>query len=200
MKTLSRPQILWMVQTAILTAIIVVMAFTPLGYLKVGTLSITLIPLPVVIGAVIVGPLCGTVLGLVFGITSFMQCFGLDAFGALLLGINPLYTAIVCIVPRVLMGLLAGLIFKALRKVSVLSRFWSFLIASFSGAALNTIFFLGALVLFFVNSSVGPTILSILGITLLVNATIEAGILMVAGTAITKAIGYTMRKRPADPS
>jgi uncharacterized membrane protein len=198
MKTLSRPQILWMVQTAILTAIIFVMAFTPLGYLKVGTLSITLIPLPVVIGAVIVGPLCGAVLGLVFGITSFMQCFGADPFGVILLGINPFFTAIVTIAPRLLMGLLVGLIFKGLNKIKILNRFWSFLIASFSGAALNTIFFLGALVLFFVNTSVGPTILAILGVTLLVNATIEAGILMVAGTAITKAIGFAMRKRPTN--
>ena len=80
---------LWMVQTAILAAILILMAFTPLGYLKVGTISITFLTLPVVIGAILLGPLSGAILGGVFGLTSFAQCFGMDVFGTTLMGINP---------------------------------------------------------------------------------------------------------------
>lgn len=57
-----------MVRTALLTAIILVMAFTPLEYFKTGGLSITLLPVPVIIGAIVMGPTTGTVLGLAYGI------------------------------------------------------------------------------------------------------------------------------------
>ena len=46
----------------------------------------------VVIGAIILGPTAGAILGGVFGITSFIQCFGISAFGTLLFGINPVLT------------------------------------------------------------------------------------------------------------
>ena len=60
-----------MVQIAMLTAIILILAFTPLGYIRTGGLEITLIVIPVAVGAVILGPVGGMILGAVFGITSF---------------------------------------------------------------------------------------------------------------------------------
>ena len=93
-----------MVQMAVLIAIIVLMAFTPIGYIRTAGLSISIITIPVVIGAMIVGPKCGLVLGTVFGLTSFYQCFGMDPFGAMLLSINPFFTFIVCVPTRALMG------------------------------------------------------------------------------------------------
>ena len=77
---------------AMLAAVIVLMAFTPIGYLKVGAVSITFIMIPVVIGAVVTGPRGGALLGAVFGITSFIQCFGLDTFGTAMMSINPVFT------------------------------------------------------------------------------------------------------------
>ena len=65
-----------LVEMALLVAIILILAFTPLGYIKTLGLEITLIVVPVTIGAIILGPLGGAVLGAVFGITSFIQCFG----------------------------------------------------------------------------------------------------------------------------
>ena len=64
-------KIVEMAQMAVLTAIILIMAFTPLGYLRTAGLEISLITIPVVIGAMITGPAAGAVLGGVFGITSF---------------------------------------------------------------------------------------------------------------------------------
>ena len=89
--------------------IIFVMAFTPLGYFQTMGLSITFLTVPVAVGAIILGPKGGAICGLAFGITSFMQCFGMGAFGTMLFSINPLGTAFVCIVPRLLEGLLCGL-------------------------------------------------------------------------------------------
>ena len=88
------------VELALLVAIIIVLAFTPLGYIKTLGLEITLIVVPVTVGAITLGPAAGAVLGLVFGLTSFIQCFGMSAFGAALFQINPFTTCIVCIVPR----------------------------------------------------------------------------------------------------
>ena len=63
-----------LVELALLTAIIAVMTFTPIGYLKLGPLELTLIVVPVIIGAVTLGPAAGAFLGLVFGASSFIQC------------------------------------------------------------------------------------------------------------------------------
>lgn len=71
-----------LVQMAILIAVMLILAFTPLGYLKVGAIEITFMTIPVVVGAIILGPTAGAVLGGVFGLTSFIQCFGMSAFGA----------------------------------------------------------------------------------------------------------------------
>ena len=141
-------------QMALLTAIILLMAFTPLGYLRTGVVEITFIMIPVVVGAILMGPCAGAILGGVFGLTSFIQCFGMSALGAMLLQVNWFFTFVVCFVPRVLMGWLAGLIFKALYKVDK-TRLVSFAVASLSGAVLNTIFFVGSLGLLFYNTVLG---------------------------------------------
>ena len=117
-------------QMALLTAIILLMAFTPLGYLRTGVVEITFIMIPVVVGAILMGPGAGAILGGVFGLTSFIQCFGMSALGAMLLQVNWFFTFVVCFVPRVLTGWLAGLIFKALYKVDK-TRLVSFAVAQY---------------------------------------------------------------------
>ena len=59
--------------TAVLAALVLLMSFTPLGYLKVGFVSITFLTIPVAIGAMVVGPGAGLFLGTLFGITSLIQ-------------------------------------------------------------------------------------------------------------------------------
>lgn len=133
----SHERTLLLVQNAILSAIIILMAFTPLGYLRVGPVSITFLIIPVVIGAIVNGPVSGAILGGVFGATSFAQCFGLDPFGTALLAINPILTFIMTMVPRIVMGLVVGLIFQMLHKRNMKSIL-PFAVASLSGALLNT--------------------------------------------------------------
>ena len=140
-----------MAQMAILIAIVLIMAFTPLGYLKTVGLEISLITIPVAIGALVIGPGAGAILGCVFGLTSFYQCFGMSAFGAMLLSINPLYTFLVCVPTRIMEGYLAGLIFKALIKVDKTKTICYF-VGSLLTAVFNTVFFVGVLFLFFWNT------------------------------------------------
>ena len=149
----SRQKLVRLVLTALLTALIIVMAFTPLGYLKAGAIEITFITIPVIIGAVLLGPVGGLFLGAVFGITSFIQCFGMSTFGVALFSVSPLRTAIVCIVPRVLMGWLTAVIFKAISSKDKTS-FVQYLVASIVGPLLNTILFTGTLLLLFNNAPI----------------------------------------------
>ena len=137
-----------MVQLAILVAIILIFAYTPLGYLKVGAIEITFMVLPVAIGAIMLGPLCGAILGALFGLTSFIQCFGASAFGVLILQVNPIAAFITCMVPRILCGWLSGLIFQAFKKTGTLKTA-SYFIASACTALFNTIFFIGCIIIFF---------------------------------------------------
>ncbi len=148
MATRTRLNTLLLTQYAILSTIIVILAFTPLGYLKFGVVEITFIIIPVAVGAIKLGVGAGAFLGAVFGITSFIQCFGLSPFGAMLLSINPVYTFILCMIPRVAAGAIAALIFKALHKIDK-TKLVSFAVGSLSVAAVNTIFFMVGLMLMF---------------------------------------------------
>ena len=66
---------------------------------------------PVIVGAIVMGPASGAILGGVFGCISFWECFGRSQFGAMLLGINPIYTFLVCVPTRILAGWLCGVAF-----------------------------------------------------------------------------------------
>lgn len=148
-KRARKRKVLILTQNAILTALIVLMAFTPIGYLQLGVVKMTFIMVPVAVGAITLGEKSGAFLGLVFGITSFMQCFGLDLFGTTLFGINPVYTFIMCIVPRVLMGYLCGVVYKLIARKK---KKFALVFASFLAPVLNTTFFMSLLLLFFGKS------------------------------------------------
>ncbi len=150
-KASKKSNVLMLTVMAMLTAIIFLFGLTPIGYLKIGVIEITFLQIPVIIGALLYGWKAGVLLGGMFGLTSFIQCFGMSPFGSVLFGINPLLTAVVCIVPRVLMGFFVGLISTPLIKADK-TKTYSFLIPSLAGALLNTLFFMTALILCFWNT------------------------------------------------
>lgn len=186
----------YLVEMALLVAIILLMAFTPIGYIKTAGLEITLIVVPVAVGAVTLGPTAGAILGGVFGVTSFIQCFGMSQFGALLLGINPFFTFLVCVPTRILMGWLTGFIYYGLRKTALPSTA-SVTIASLCCPLLNTTFFMGSLVTLFAGTmresfgmgKVLPFIYTFVG----VNGVVEAIVCFVVGTAISMALKKALR-------
>jgi len=138
----------------LMIALLLIMAYTPLGYLNVGPLAITFNVIPVAIAAITCGPVGGAVVGAVFGLTSFGQCIGIggvSAMGATLFAINPFLAFVQRFIPRLLDGFLLGFIFEYLykytKKVSVAS-----FVTGFFSAFLNTLFFMTALLVLF-----GPT-------------------------------------------
>lgn len=194
----NKVNIRYLTTLSVLVAIEIIFAFTPLGYLKVGVIELTFMTLPVIVGAAALGPAAGAVLGAVFGITSFAQCFGMSAFGAALLAINPAFTFIVCLVPRVLTGWLGGLVFKAVAKFDK-TKLLSYLASSVATPLLNTVLFTGTLMLLFRTNgefiakmtewaipvdAIGAFVVAFVGM----NGLIEAGVCAVVGTIITKAL------------
>ncbi len=152
---MNRTKILYMTQIAIFIAIEFILSFTPLGYVNVPGLSITFLMVPVALASMLLGPAAGSVLGLTFGLTSFAQCFGASAFGAALLAINPFYTFLLCVVPRVLAGFLPGLTFKLSAdglQIKELPYSWYIYTALFA-SLLNTVLFTGGLLVLFWNTS-----------------------------------------------
>lgn len=139
-----------MTELALMSAIIIIMACTPLGYFRTPALSITLLTIPVAVGAIILGPAGGAFCGGVFGLTSFIQSFTSGTLTTMLLQINPFATFITCVIARILEGLFCGLIFQAAKKAGLKKS--SYCIASLSCPLLNTFFFMGSLVLFFYNT------------------------------------------------
>lgn len=133
---------------AIFIAIIVIMTFTSIGYIKVGIIEITLLTIPVAVGGLLLGKSGGLLLGAVFGLTSFMQCFGMSPFGAELLGINPILTFLVCMLPRLAVGFFGAWIFEALSKTKLHANI-SALISFLCSSLINTIGFVGLLIVFF---------------------------------------------------
>ena len=186
----------YLVEMALLVAIILIMAFTPIGYIRTAGLEITLIVVPVAVGAVTLGPAAGAILGGVFGITSFLQCFGMSPFGAALLGINGFLTFLVCVPTRILMGWLTGLIYKGLRKTKLPSGA-SVTISNLCCPLLNTTFFMGTLVTLFAGTmreqfgmtKVIPFIAAFVG----VNGVVEAIVCFVIGTAVSMALKKALR-------
>ncbi len=134
-----------MVELAILTAIIVVLQLTgtAIKFTALGT-SISLVLIPIVLGAVLLGPAAGAWLGGVFGcITYLMGVFGMDAFTAILFQAHPLLTALVCFGKGILAGFCAGIVYRLFSaKNATVALFLSSAVAP----VVNTgLFILGAL-------------------------------------------------------
>lgn len=67
----------------LMVGILLLMAYTPLGYLNIGPLAISFNVIPVAICAVVLGPTGGAIAGAIFGITSFLQCIGVGGTSAM---------------------------------------------------------------------------------------------------------------------
>ena len=137
----------------LMTALLILFSFTPIGTIPIGPLSITLNVIPIAMAAIALGPVGGLAMGCVFGLLSFLQCIGVgvpSGMGAILFSIDPILAFLQRFVPRALDGVLVGLIFRALeRKPGPRPACF---IAGFCSAFLNTAFFMSALVLLFGNT------------------------------------------------
>ncbi|MBR3970333.1 MAG: ECF transporter S component [Ruminococcus sp.] len=179
----------------LLTALVVVLTYFNIP-IPIVALSLSMAMIPVAIAAIALGPIGGAVIGAVWGVCSFLQCFGilgLSGMGAFTVEISPVLTFLQRFVPRVLEGFCAGWIFRIMSKLThpKISCF----ITGFSTALMNTIFFMGALVILFGNNqefvdkymgNQSPIAWIVTSIT--VNAVPE----MIASTIVAGAVGFAL--------
>ncbi len=117
-----------LVLTALFTAIIIIMAFTPLGYIPLVVINATIIHIPVILGALFLGPKKGAFLGFVFGFTSFInntfKAVTPSAFvfspvlAANVVGFSGIFKSLyICFVPRILVGVVPYFVYLGMRKL-----------------------------------------------------------------------------------
>lgn len=113
--------------TSLFVAIILLMAFTPIGYLQLGLIKATLITIPVILGSIILGPKIGGFLGAIFGFTSLIS----NTFMPVLLSFafspfipvpgtesGSILALVVCFLPRILVGIVPYYVFTFLQKIT----------------------------------------------------------------------------------
>ena len=145
-----------MVCVALMAAIVIVLANTPLGMIQLPVIKATTVHIPVILGAVLLGPLAGGILGGVFGICSlisntmaptllsfafspFMSTTGLPGV------LKALWISVGC---RILIGVVSGWLWKLFEKVH-LNQTIALPITGFVGAMVNTVTVMGSIYLLF---------------------------------------------------
>lgn len=182
----------------LMIAVLVLMSYTPLGYLNIGPLAITFNMIPVAIAAIACGPLGGAVLGAVFGLTSFGQCIGIggvSAMGTTLFSISPVLAFIQRFVPRFLDGWLLGYLFRWLRKATKNTTLAGY-ITGFLSAFLNTVFFMVALVVLFGNTDYVKNLIGGRNIIVFICAFVGVNAIceMISATILTGVISVALKK------
>ena len=152
----KKTNIRWMVSVALMAAIVVVLANTPLGMIQLPVIKATTVHIPVIIGAILLGPKAGAILGFVFGVCSlisntmapsllsfafspFMSTTGIP--GAL----KAIWISVGC---RVLIGLAAGWLWMLFKKIRW-NQIISLAITGFVGSMVNTVTVMGSIYLLF---------------------------------------------------
>lgn len=155
MKT-SKKDTRWMVSVALMGAIIIVLANTPLGMIQLPIIKATTVHIPVIIGAILLGPSAGAILGAVFGICSLISntmaptllSFAFSPFMSttgILGAIKAIWVSVGC---RILIGVAAGWLWKLLEKVKV-NQVIALPIVGFVGSMVNTIAVMGSIYVLF---------------------------------------------------
>lgn len=191
----------YLAQLALLIAIEIVMKLVGLGSVPVGPLYMSFLTLPIAIGAILMGPTAGGILGGVFGIVSFKDAItGASVMTGTFFQFAPVKTFVLCVIMRILMGICVGLIFKALDK-SLKGNTTSYVIGSLSAPILNTLFFMGFIVLAFYKTDYIQNLVANLGVhnplsfviaLVGVQGLTEAVVCCILGTIITKALAKAL--------
>lgn len=146
----------WMVSVALMAAIVIVLANTPLGMIQLPIIKATTVHIPVILGAILLGPGAGAILGAVFGICSLVSntmaptllSFAFSPFlsttgipGAL----KAIWISVGC---RILIGVVAGWLWVLFTKIK-LNQFIALSIVGFIGSMVNTVTVMGSIYFLF---------------------------------------------------
>lgn len=141
---------------ALLTAMILMLSVTPLGYVPLGFMYATTIHIPVILGGILLGPGAGAVLGGVFGLTSLLRAtftpnatsFVFSPFYSLGEFHGSVWSLVVCFVPRILIGVVAYYVYVLIKKLCHRDA-PALAAAGFAGSMTNTLLVMNLIYLLF---------------------------------------------------
>ena len=146
----------WMVSVALMSAIVIVLANTPLGMIQLPIVKATTVHIPVIIGAILLGPLAGGILGFVFGACSLVSntvaptllSFAFSPFLSTT-GIPGILKAVwVSVGCRILIGVAAGWLWILLKRLKM-NQLVGLAITGFVGSMVNTVAVMGSIYILF---------------------------------------------------
>ena len=126
----------------------IVTVLQSLSYLiKIGPFNLSLVLIPIVLGAVIYGPKFGAILGGVFGaVTVIGSITGIDSGGYILFNSSPVLTILLCLIKGTAAGYVAGIVGN---YAKIKNRYLSTVLAAVCAPVVNTGIFIAAMYLFF---------------------------------------------------
>ncbi len=211
----NRGKILRMAQFSILLAIEALFCFTPLGSLPaIGPIVATLAMIPVIITALLLGTKAGTMMGAFAGLFSFLVwTFMTPPLSAPIAFVfTPFYSTgefqgnfgsiLICFVPRILVGTIAGAVYAAMAKALPKKDILSMGIASALGSLTNTVGVMFGIWLFFgtqFSSVAGKAMLAVVGSTVLFSGLPEALLAVILCTAVCKPLKVFLEKQAHKP-
>lgn len=150
---------------SLFTAIIILLAFTPIGIIDLPIMKITILHIPVIIASLLLGPKKGAFLGLIFGISSLIKntlapnlsSFVFTPFVPLP-GTNygSFLSLIVCFVPRILTGIVPWFVYNFLQKIvsknTTTSKSIKIAVSAIAGSFTNTLLVMGLIGILFAKS------------------------------------------------
>lgn len=148
----------WLASVALMMAVVILLANTPLGMIQLPVIKATTVHIPVILGAILLGPLAGCILGATFGVCSLISntmaptllSFAFSPFLSMT-GITGALKAVwVSVGCRILIGLVAGWLWILLKKVK-LNLVIALPITGFVGSLTNTVFVMGSIYKLFIN-------------------------------------------------
>ena len=204
MATSTSKKVLKLAQLAILIALIFVMQYVGTlvsAPLAASGIELSFVLIPIVVGAFLLGPIEGAVLGLVFGImTVVLTVMAPGGMTYILMESNPVMYVIVAIFKAVTAGLGSGLIYKGLDKLFKGKLVYlRTLLASASAPIINTGIFLLGMVLFFSKTisekwAGGQNVFLFIAGLIWINFVIELGINIILTPAIIRIVEVVKKK------
>lgn len=102
-----------LVKVGLLSAITMVMGTTGVGFIPIQPFKLTIMHIPVIIGAILEGPIAGALIGMMFGLFSIYQNLmvpGITSFA--------FYNPLVSVLPRILIGVISYYVYKLFSRFS----------------------------------------------------------------------------------
>lgn len=193
----------WMVSVALMAAIVVVLANTPLGMIQLPIIKATTVHIPVIIGAILLGPSAGAILGFVFGVCSLISntmvptllSFAFSPFMSttgILGAIKAIWVSVGC---RTLIGVVAGWLWILFRKVKM-NQTIALPVVGFLGSMVNTVTVMGSIYLLFAQQYADAKEVAVSAVWGLIMGTITASGIpeAIAAAVLVLALGNVLLK------